>query len=324
MIINLNTATGTQYLWRQERIILQGIGQGFAPLYLWTNLHGSQAAPLARYEQANFVTLADITDYVRAYPSVTKIYYTDDLSPDETPNELSVSVSGLINPANDIIPFNCEALIPYAGTGQGVPDMTGILIAPPSMILAAVDDEDLYAEIRLKPGTNVQKYSVFEAGTSLDMQSDTLEIYANADEFGIWDNDEQAKGMQYKITPLNPERNYLLLSWVSRYGGIKCFSWEFRNVKYATNEKIEIEQINNEYDVRKGLEMTLTARLDGLSSYDYWYYADIINSSNVRAYYGGIWRKVTIETKDATMPNASSGEFKTLEITVKFAKYDAI
>lgn len=324
MIINLNTATDTQDLWSQERIILRGYGNGYAPLYIWTNLHGSQAAPLARYEQVGMYTYADITDYVRAYPNVSKIYYTDDLSPDTTPNQLSVQVVGLVNPANDIIPFNCESVSTPDPTEHGEPDPYGLLVSPPHKMLKALDPSNpVLAEVRFAEGYNVDSYGT-SYGVQYDDQGNCYEIPQSVDAFTIFDNAEQAAAMDFRMTPLDDERNYLMLYWRSRYGGYKQHTWEFLNVKYATQDSVEIQNLQNEYDVRKGFEMSLTARIEGLTAYDYWYYADIINSSSVQAYYNKQWRKVAVETKDVTMPNASSGEFKTLEITVKFAKYDAI
>lgn len=319
MIINLNSATGTQALWSQERIILRGYGQGYEPLYIWTNLHGSQAAPLARYEQAGMYTYADITDYVRAYPNVSKIYYTDDLSPDTTPQELSVQVVGLVNPANDFIPKNCEAIMINSRA-----DTYGLLVSPPSKILQAIGVANTtLAEVRIR-SEYAQQYSTRTTGVLFDEQSNTIEIANNVTAFSIWDEDEQEEAMTYQITPRNAERDYLTLRWVSRYGVTKQFVWEMRGLKYATQDAVEIENLNNEFDTRKGFLLSFTARLDGLTAYDYWYYADVINSSSVEAYYNGQWRKVAIDTKDVTIPDASAGEFKTLEITVKFARYDAV
>lgn len=324
MIINLNSATGTQALWSQERIILRGYGQGYAPLYIWTNLHGSKAAPLAQYEQVGMYTYADITDYVRAYPNVSKIYYTDDLSPEATPNELSVQVVGLVNPANDIIPFNCESVSTPNPMEQGDPDPYGLLVSPPHKMLKPIDTaNNVLAEVRLASGYSEQYY-IASVGVQYDARENSIEIPQSVDAFTIFDDTEQAAAMDFQMTPIDSERNYLMLFWTSRYGGYKQHTWEFLNVKYATEGATEIQQMQNEYDVRKGYELSLTARIEGLTAYDYWYYADVINSSNVRAYYNGQWRKVEIETKDVTIPNTSAGELKTLEITIKFAKYDAV
>lgn len=323
MIINLNTATGTQYLWKQERIILRGAGQGFAPLYIWTNLHGSQAQPLARYEQAGGFTYADITDYVRAYPNVSKIYYTDDLSDPQDFVELAVHVQGLINPANDIIPFNCEAVATQDPLAQGAPDLTGLLVTPPRMILQPITGEYVNCETRIKNGYS-QRYSVSPSDVIFDEQGSTIEIPSTATGFGIWDDVEQLKAFDYVVTPRNSELNYVTLDWVSRYGVVKAAVWEMKNLKYATGETVNIESLNNEYDTRKGVEISFTAQLEGLTAYDYWYYADIINSSRVSARINGVTRNVSVDTKDVTIPNTSSGEFKTLEITIKLAKFDAI
>lgn len=324
MIINLNTATGTQYLWKQERIILRGTGQGYGPyLYIWTNLHGSQAQPLATYEQVGGVTNADITDYVRAYPNVSRIYYTDDQSDPQGVVELVVYVQGLINPANDIIPFNCEAVATKDPLAQGAPDLTGLIITPPRMILQPMTGEYVNFETRVKSGY-VQRYSVFPNNVIFNEQGNTIEIPSTATSFGIWDDFEQAKAFDYTITPRNSELNYITLNWVSRYGVVKSVVWELKNLKYATGETINIESLNNEYDTRKGVEISFTAQLEGLTAYDYWYYADIVNSSRVLAIINGVTRSVSVETKDVTIPNTSSGEFKTLEITIKLAKFDAI
>jgi hypothetical protein len=123
-------------------------------------------------------------------------------------------------------------------------------------------------------------------------------------------------------------RTYASVEWISRTGALKRHTWEVVKVTDNTNGATEFLTADNSYHIMKGIEQGLTLRLDGLSRYDYWYYSDIVTSSDVRvavqeidADFGDETR-VAVTTDSVEQPDTS--DFFTLEITIKYRRYDEI
>ena len=82
----------------------------------------------------------------------------------------------------------------------------------------------------------------------------------------------------------------------------------------------------NEYTEIKGEEDGFSLLLEDLTRYDFWYYADIITSSHVRVSIdGGVtFYDVEVTDKKYTVPESDAGRLATLEVAIKFRKYDTI
>lgn len=122
-------------------------------------------------------------------------------------------------------------------------------------------------------------------------------------------------------------REYAVVQWVSRFGGIKRHVWEVRGITEKVTGKTNFATIDGSYKQLKGSEAGFKLRLDNLTAFDYWYYADIITSDDVR-----VWlcaesnlhnfddeTRVEVSTNDYTLPTpAEKGE---LVVNVNWKKY---
>lgn len=303
MIVNILTASGTQKLWKAERIMFYGQGvQEFShPVKMWTNLHGSNTSPIATYTPSSSNELyVDLTDYVRTYPTVSHVYFNSAYF--ENIADISVSVVGLINPANVIIPHH--PLKAY-----------GALIVPPSKLLIAANQQGVEeSEFYKTSGT----WSV-SGGASLGASGRVIGQIDGA--FTLSDGTHSRK-FQPKTRHCGVE--YAFVKWISFTGIERTHIFEVSKVKTETADAFSLMPIDNEYIEIKGRKDGLSLRLDGLCAYDLWYYSDVITSSNVQVSLDGTnWDRVQVTTKSITQPDGEGGDGE-LEITINWKRYDAV
>lgn len=133
----------------------------------------------------------------------------------------------------------------------------------------------------------------------------------------------------YNFIQLADCENACVLKWISQTGVWRQMVWRVKNIKTtATTERLQT--IGDGYIARKGREVSFTAFIEGLNSYDYWYYADIIASPKV---YCAIRNRedlqdgnaqVEITTDSYTLLDGNSGELRTLEVEIKYRHYDTL
>lgn len=310
MIIEVETASGTQSLWKQERIILKATHTAGSTVLIGVSVMLTEIASYV--VPSSGVVLMDVTDLVRAYPSIASITVAKTGGRQYT---IPVQVVGLINPENDIIPDFCDVYVNPDPVYNGQ-----LLLLPPSF---AIKSSPMRLEFRPRDAyeSEYDAFSIVSGAYPSRLTETHCIIPISTDTKIKIDNvDDQETVAYVELREPDPEKDYVTLQWVSRYGVLRAATFERRNVKYATKDTLNIMDLQNEYDVRKGQEVGFTAVLEGLNAYDYWYYSDIITSSLVKV--GD--RKVEVTTKDVTMPNSSAGEFRKLELQINYAKYDTL
>lgn len=302
MIIDVKTATGTQQIWKQERLVLslKASVQGTPGVSVWTDLHGNQSSPLASYTPCtDGTTLIDMTDYVRTYPSVAQISVHD--ADAHNVYNIAVSVVGLINPAGLVIPYQ-----PLSAANA--------LIVPPSMMMYDGTQNDLIeAELYATAGTWSVNGHATLATSKRYIGQITGAFYLS--------NGTYTK--HYMPRLMVCDRLYAQVRWVSCTGQERVHFWEVTKNTIAAANGYSLMPIENEYVEIKGREEGMTLRLDGLDAYDMWYYADILASSKVEIYDGKKWARVSVTTKDATMPDGNNHD-GVLEIKIDYKRYDAV
>lgn len=302
MIYNLSSLVGqTLHLWKQERMIVKSTSG--ATWGVFTNLHGTQAAPMAVYNaDSNGLLYVDLTDYIRTYAStLTTISFTTGIGGTTIP--FFVVIDGLINPQSVFIPYHY--LEAYSA-----------LIVPPSMMYNTFDQNDpCDYEFYATAGT----WSV-TSGASLSVDERHIAQIDSA--FTLSDGTHSKK---YSPKPMRCDVEYALVKWIS-FTGVERKAW-FEVIKFKTENagNYSLVPIDNEYIEVKGRTDGFTLRLDGLSCYDLWYYSDVINSSKVEVSFNGgtLWSQVQVKTKDYTIPDGEGSDGK-LEIAVNWKKYDAV
>lgn len=297
------STTAVNY-WKQERFIVKKQMNDLRDkVSMWTNLHGSQSAPVATYYGYYLGNTGevciDLTDYVRTYPSVSSIYLMEDGLSACT---LSVSVKGLINPANVIIPYH--PLKAY-----------GAVIVPPTKMICALDQSIIEcAELYTTSGT----WSV----TGYAAKSISGRSIGNID--GAFTLSDGTHSRKYVPRKRHCDAEYAFVKWISFTGIERIHIFEVVKTKTEAADAFSLMPIDNEYIEIKGRKDGLTLRLDGLCAYDLWYYSDVITSSNVQVSMNGTsWDRVQVTTKSVTQPDGEGGNGK-LEIAINWKRYDAV
>lgn len=120
----------------------------------------------------------------------------------------------------------------------------------------------------------------------------------------------------------------------SATGARKRAIWLVGKHTTDTINPVTLMPISSDFKTAKGRTDGLTIYLDGLCVYDYFYYSDILTSSDVRILVGEeistdnitdgeIDERYTVDvvSKTATIPDGNAGEFSKLEITIKWREY---
>lgn len=297
MIVELSTFVGRLPVWKQERYVVHDTTlQGWR---LYTDLGGSAADPLAVYTGGELY--CDITDYLRTYPTVGRFYFADNEDP-SIELYLEVQVVGLINPESVHIP-------PHA-LGE-----FGALVVPPRKMLITGDvGSSVVAEFYAMGGS----WNVTGRAT---MGADSRDIGQIDDVFVLSDGTHVQR---YAPRVWECGKTYAFVRWVSFSGVIREHIFEACKFKTDAAGDYSLLPVDNEYVNIKGRVDGMTLRLDGLSMYDVWYYADVITSSKVEVSMDGVnYTRVEVLTKNVTLPDGAMTDGK-VEVQVNWKRYDAV
>lgn len=99
---------------------------------------------------------------------------------------------------------------------------------------------------------------------------------------------------------------YINIKWECLFK--KDFYKKHKFELYEQNESVDVSQELYNYKdgglalTEKSRKKTITLKLDDLSTYDLWYYSDLLTSSNVFAYVDGEWQRIQVITKNINIP----------------------
>lgn len=313
MIFNVKTQSAALELWKQERLIayIEAHSQAEATIKFWSDLHGSQSAPFATYTtQANGKCYIDLTDYMRAFRSVTKLLFYD--SSNTTTYEVTCSVVGLINPHGALKP---EPVVPETD------------ILPPSLMYKAVSQYGAQIQFEMYGISTSYYWATLHMFTMPgNVEIDKARTVALANSVTalklLYYN-----GMVYQtsfIKPLLCDHAYAMVRWVSLSGVTRCHTFEMLKETAESAGNYSLLPIDNEYVTIKGRKDGVTMHIEGLTPYDVWYYADVLTSSKVEVSLDGTnWAQVDVDTKSVTIPEGTSANNK-FEFKVNYKRYDAV
>ena len=300
MIVPITLATTNVDYWKQERLILAYNGDGYK-LHMWSSLSGSYASPIAKYTpDTDGNVFVDMTDYIRTYGNCS--VYLKDEAQDANACTINISVKGLINPWNVIVPY-------HYGNDYARVQMPNRMIEP-------LVGYPLTAEFYYN-GAGAS----FIGGATLSQ--DRRQITITGD-------------FAYKPVPYGSGRNYNLVHrmcgveyayvrWVSFSGITRVHVFEISKPKTETADAYSMLPIDNEYIEIKGRKDGFTLRLDNLCAFDLWYYADVITSSKVEVSLDGVnYDRVQVATKNITLPDGETKVNGELAIEVNWKRYDAV
>lgn len=127
---------------------------------------------------------------------------------------------------------------------------------------------------------------------------------------------------------------HAMLQWTSRSGAKKIATWLLKSDTQEAVNAVDLQCLGNEFDIKKGQEWSITAYLEGLTAYDYWYYSDIVTSSDVRMLLNASGfdttnneipsdYRVKVTTKNVKQPDGDT-KFYTLEVQITYKRYDTV
>lgn len=310
MIINLNTQS-VDY-WKQERLVIKGSYLP-APVHFWSDREGSYADPIAIYTpDANQDVLIDVSDYIRTYGGMM-LFFRQELS--TTQINITVNVIGLINPATALIPKHDASYYAY--------------VVPPSKIIA-MDDYAYTVAFELQPQSATFPWTIKEwdeDGALIDSgsisQGGSVACSGLTYKFEL--KDAGGSGVVTRVFRSTLcEKTYAIVEWKSFTGATRRHLWEVVKHTISQSDVTSLVTMDENYQEIKGRVDGLTLMLDGLNAYDFWYYSDVVTSSDVNvAVEGHDMERVQVTAKSVTIPDGDGANGK-LEITINWRHYDAV
>lgn len=274
---------------------------------------------------ANKYCIIDLTEIARTYTPnthVIELNYGQAGDPQEYwATILNTTAAGLINPAGVIIPRH--PLGSYS-----------VQILPPSRMIGPFNDFDimdteffpLTFEFRKTSGTwDMTEYIPQEQNpVTIQNGSIPLDDWATRKiKISLYNGGPETE-QTYVLLPMNCEKRYAQVRWQSFTGATRIHIFEVIKNQQATKNAYSLLNLAGEYTEIKGREDSFRLYLDGLNAYDFWYYADILQSSKVEVCLGGqVFRRVQVTTGEVTIPDGDGGNNE-LEINVKWHDYDAL
>lgn len=313
------TATWNTSVWTQERNILTLSGFGTGMTYAQI-VATSPSGYSAKYViPANGTLKIDLSDLVRlaATGGFTVTEYDSNGTAGASLSR-TWTKAGLINPSSVLIPKNDVAL-------------SFLLISPPSVMLQQIGTAAATAIVFSMLATPDGGYDFatcriksIPSGTIANASSSENTLVAGSTAFEIWHLDKLLL-QRIDLQELFDCKKYACVEWVSFTGATRRHTFEVIKQKTETLDTVGLQTIDNQYDERKGRRDGFTLRLEGLSRYDFWYYSDLITSSQVRVTFDGTnWAQVQVTSKEVEIPNNDEGAFNSLEIEVNYKKYDTV
>lgn len=287
-------------VWKQERNVLVITDTEVQAVTLYRQAAQWQKLATYKLDDAGRVVI-DLSDYVRVNQTGVIVVEDDD----QNAVFVDYNVVGLINPTNVLIPKN----------SMRIP----VLVSFPSVCFLPIDNVPTIFELRGVPAG-----SGWEAGSyDGNFEEGANEIPNSVSSFNYGD---MARNYGSKVlNPLECNKTYAAVRWVSFTGAIRCHTWEVVRSKTETSGAFELETADGSYNTIKGRVDGFSLRLDGLNDYDYWYYSDVCHSSSVEVSLDGVtWQRVDVTTKGVTIPDGNAGKLNTLIVELNYRKYDAV
>lgn len=265
--------------------------------------------------------MLDISDILASYSigaNGSIAFNTGDLSPTE---RIGFEIKGDLSPASMIIPNNGK-ISEYSPIIAPVCYFQGLWGLSTQFVLHTY------------PGvSSALQFMEYIDGspTTTTFQPDTLQevvVAGNRLVFRVREGIRTLAVRNVNIREPQCGRCYAMVQWVSACGLIKRHTFEVRDVELSVSDSVSLQNNFGGFREVKGTRKGLRLHLPQLTAYDYWYYADIITSSDVRVAVSeidadfGKETRVKVTTKSATIPNGVS--VADFDVDVVLKDYDII
>lgn len=255
----------------------------------------SGSSNIAMYNNvANKEILIDMTEYIIANPNPTSAITLSDYSTSAT---ITWQSSGKLFNPNKIQRPNYP-LAQFFTKNNARVNFPNIIFAPSSVFsgdhfLAWSPVENLDFSLQSSGGDTIGKEVYIVETTEED----------NSIGIGVVDNKTQ---YNMQMRQQKDCIQYIDIKWecLFKKDAYKKHKFEL----YEQTESVDVSQELYNYKdgglalTEKSRKKTITLRLDDLTTYDLWYYSDLLTSSNVFAYVDGEWQRIQVITKNINIP----------------------
>lgn len=246
------------------------------------------------YNVANKEILIDLTEYIIANPNPTSAITLYDTS--TTATITWQSTGKLFNPNK--IQRPSYPLAQYFTKNNSRVNYPNIIFAPSSVFSG-----DHF--LSWSPEENLDFSLQSSGGDTIDRDIYIVETTEEDTSIGIGVIDNKA---QYNMQMRQQKDciQYIDIKWecLFKKDAYKKHKFEL----YEQTESVDVSQELYNYKdgglalTEKSRKKTITLRLDDLTTYDLWYYSDLLTSSNVFAYVDGEWQRIQVITKSINIP----------------------
>lgn len=266
---------------------------------------------------ASHVALIDISDFVQVCD--IGIYYTIQLSIGEQTRIVHFKVDGALSADDVIVPNVPRIWYTKEGVGEAMIMTPPLRFQLPPDVVDVVYPE-LITELYVRNLFTEMKYN----GGSLIVGRNN--VSGNALVLtSVIENDASLKAIEVHRQQAVCGRRYAFVRWQSRFGGWKCHVWEVAECASSVGDVVSTMTPYGIPAQRKTYQEEYVLKLDNLTEYDYWYYADIITSDDVRVIMADNgettfddYTRVVVANKDYALPYPN--KTSELNINVIYAK----
>ena len=296
-------------VWRAERSLLIFHGSANSPFNVTVG-----DVTLKSVTDAAGDVMIDLTDLFATYQigdSGSVRFNTGESTPTVI---VSFNIKGDLSPNSMIIPANGEIGL-YAPIIAPTCFLQGMFGIKPQFVLNVGQSELDYVELV----GNTQIRNSFQPN-SLQAVSVSGERIAFS---RVDDSGEVICSRTINIREPQCGRRYAMVQWVSSVGLIKRHTFEVRDVETSVSDSVSLQNNFGGFCELKGTRKGLRLHLSQLSAYDYWYYSDIVTSSDVRVAVSefdadfGEDTRVKVVTNSVTVPNGSSISDFDVDVIIK-------
>lgn len=155
-----------------------------------------------------------------------------------------------------------------------------------------------------------------------------IEVSCKADTLNYNDG---TKTKQWRMMRPNPCGDLVCVQWLSQTGATRRHLFPFFDIERAVDGAVSLMTSGDGYRVEKNVSNGFTIRLQGLTPYSYWYYADMLLSSDIHAAIDAATAgNATLMASELTavyiegqaLVTPSAGGLYTFEIKLKYKHYD--
>lgn len=164
--------------------------------------------------------------------------------------------------------------------------------------------------------------------TTAGDRKNEIEVHCKADALTYNDG---TRVKRWRLTKPDPCGDLVCVQWLSQTGATRRHLFPFFNIERAVDSAVSLMTAGDGYLVEKNVSNGFTIRLQGLTPYSYWYYSDMLLSSDIHAAIDAatagnsslMASEITaVYVEGASLVTPSGSGFYTFELKLKYKHYD--